>query len=175
MLQIAEAIERRRAKFYVQEALLFKTGRQYDLCHKLANRSVKYAELWAQKSKQHANETGEFETFDPNDYVQSNPFVMAGLTWGGSLRDFDRKLTGRESEEQILKDAIRRSYELMIFYEGLKDFACDPATWTIIDIIISREIHYVSGIEKLMEKAREGNPVNLDYNTGNGVIKGGAK
>ena len=160
VLQIAEAIELKRARFYVQAALLFKTSRQNDLCHKLANRSAKYAKFWAQKRKQHSDETGEYSTFDPNDYIRSNPFMMAGLTWGGSLWGYTGKFSGGETAGQILKDAMRRSHELMIFYEGLKDFACDPATWAVIDTAISREVHYINSIEKLIKHIGEGNFVN---------------
>jgi len=80
IFQIAEVVERRRAKFYVNWAQLFETDEQRDMCYKLANRSARHAMLWAEKRKQHSSETGKFGTFDPDDYVRSNPFVMVGLT-----------------------------------------------------------------------------------------------
>ena len=47
--------------------------------------------------------------------------------------------TGKENRRQILKDAIRRSNEVVIFYGGLKDFARDPASKDTIDRIIREE------------------------------------
>jgi hypothetical protein len=53
VLMIAEDIEHRRAKFYVQGALLFEAGRQRYLCYKLANWSVRHEKFWAEKRRQH--------------------------------------------------------------------------------------------------------------------------
>jgi rubrerythrin len=168
ILQIAEAIERRRAKFYVKWATLFGAGERCDLCYKLANRSLRHVKRWAEKRKRHSSETGEFGTFDPNDYVRSNPFVMAGLTWCGRSEDRSRKLTGKESKDKILKDALQRSKELMIFFEGLKEFAYDPVAWSVIDRIIGSETHYIGDVERLFEQSMLHNSVNCCRKPQNG-------
>jgi rubrerythrin len=159
ILQIAEVIEHRQAKFYFKWAQLFETDEQCALCHKLANRNARHAKLWAEKRKQHSSETGEFGIFDPNDYVRSNPFVMAGLTWCGKSESRSRKLTGKESKDKILKDALQRAKELVIFFEGLKEFAYGPAAWTIIDRIIGRESHCIGDIERLIKQSMLHNSV----------------
>lgn len=53
------------------------------------------------------------------------------------------RLTGGESREQIIKDAIRRAKEAIIFYAGLKDFARDPASKDTIDKIIKEENRHI--------------------------------
>ena len=50
------------------------------------------------------------------------------------------QFTGKEDRRQILKDAIRRSNEVVIFYNGLKDFARDPASKATLDKIIREEL-----------------------------------
>jgi hypothetical protein len=120
---------------------------------------------WVEKRKQHSNETGEFGTFDPDDYVRSNPFVMAGLTWCGRTERGSRKLTGRESEKEILKDALQRAKELIIFFEGLKEFAHDPVTWIMIDKIIGRESHNVINIESLIKQSGSHDSLNCNHNS----------
>jgi hypothetical protein len=162
LLEIAEAVERRRARFYVQKAPLFEDAGSRELCFKLANWSVRHAEFWAQKRKKHSSETGECEAFDPNDYVRSNPAVMAGLTWCAKPRGSAGKLTGTESQRQILSDALQRSKELLTFYDGLKEFAHDPATWAVIDTIISRETNYIGTIDRLITHTRHHNPLNCE-------------
>lgn len=77
--------------------------------------------------------------FDPDNYVLSNPQVMSGLTWFGTKQDGADRLTGRENKRQVLKDALRRANEVIIFYRGLKDFARDPATEQMVDRIIHEE------------------------------------
>ena len=159
ILQIAEKIERKRARFYIQIEQRFENNGPRDLCYSLAVRSLRYAKFWTEKRIQHSNETGDFGTFDPNDYVQSNPVVMAGLTNFGKSRGSTSKFTGKESQEQILRDAMRRSYELKIFYEGLKDFSSDPNTNFTIDKIICSESKYINIIGNLIKRIRERNTV----------------
>jgi hypothetical protein len=157
ILQIVEKIELKRAGFYVQIALRFENSGPRDLCYSLAGRSQRYAKFWAEKRLQHSNETGDFGTFDPNDYVRSNPVVMAGLTNFGNSRSSISKFTGKESQEQILRDTIRRSYELKIFYEGLKEFSFNPETNFILDKIICSESKYINVIGNLIRRIREKN------------------
>jgi hypothetical protein len=89
--------------------------------------------------KRFSEKTGEFGTFDPDDYVLSNPQVMSGLAGYDTKQDEAGRLTGKENRRQILKTAIRRANEVVIFYGGLKDFARDPASKGTIDRIISEE------------------------------------
>jgi rubrerythrin len=86
-----------------------------------------------------SEKTGEFGTFDPDNYVLSNPQVMSSLAGSSSKAGVIDRFTGKETRRQILKDAIRRSNEVIIFYGGLKDFARDPASEDTIDRIIREE------------------------------------
>lgn len=77
----------------------------------------------------------------------SNPEVMAGLTSFGTKEDLFSRLTGKETTAQIIRDVIRRTNEVIIFYRGLKDFARDPASREVIDKILreqGREIRFLN-------------------------------
>ena len=139
VLEIAEQIEHKGARFYLKTAELFADPDLRDLYYKLANWKAKHEQIWARMKKRFAEKTGEFGTFDPDNYVLSNPEVMAGLTWFGTKQDAPGRITGRETRDQILRDAVRRANEVIIFYRGLKDFARDPATEEVIDKIIREE------------------------------------
>ncbi len=78
-------------------------------------------------------------TYDPDNHVLSHPEVMAGLSWFGTRADRARPLTGREKEEEILRDAVKRENAVIAFYQGLKDFAQDAAGTDIVDKIIAKE------------------------------------
>ena len=139
ILQIAEQIEHKSATFYLKAAELFADGDLRDVLYRLATWKAKQEKIWARMRQRFSEKTGEFGTFDPDNYVLSNPQVMSGLAGFGMSLDRADRLTGREDKRQILKTAIRRSNETVIFYGGLKDFARDPASKDVIDRIIRQE------------------------------------
>ena len=139
ILEIAEQIEHKGAKFYLKAAELFPDADLRDLLYRLATWKAKHEKIWVRMRKRFSEKTGEFGTFDPDDYVLSNPQVMSGLAGYGMKQDETNRLTGKENRRQILKTAIRRANEVVIFYSGLKDFARDPASKDTIDRIISEE------------------------------------
>jgi rubrerythrin len=139
VLQIAERVERKAAKFYLKTAQRFEDPELRDVYYRLANWKVKHEKMWARMRKRFSEKTGELGTFDPDNYVLSNPEVMAGLTGFGTKHGSIAELTGRETKKQVLLDALRRSTEVVAFYQGLKDFARDPAGQQVIDRIVRQE------------------------------------
>jgi len=151
ILQIAEQIAHRGAKFYLKTAELFADPERRDIYYKLANWKARHEKILVQRRKRFSEKTGQFGTFDPDNYVLSNPHVMAGLTWFGIKRDTLRNPTGRESKGEILKDAVRRENEDIIFYKGLKDFARDQATKDAIDKVIKEENSHIHTLTLLLQ------------------------
>ncbi len=139
ILQIAEQIEHKSATFYLKAAELFEDANLRDVLYRLATWKARHEKLWARMRKRSSEKTGEFGTFDPDNYVLSNPQVMSGLTGLGMRPEGGDRLTGKENRQQILKLAVRRANEVIIFYGGLKDFARDPASKDTIDRIIREE------------------------------------
>jgi rubrerythrin len=152
ILQIAEQVEHKGAKFYLKTAELFDDPELRDIYYRLASWKARHEKIWARMRKRFSDKTGEFGTFDPDNYVLSNPAVMSGLTWFGTTQEGNIRLTGKETRRQILKDAIRRANEVIIFYQGLKDFARNPASEETIDKIIGEENRQ---IELLMEELKK--------------------
>ena len=153
ILEIAERIELNAARFYLKAAEIFDNPDQRTIYYKLANWRAKHEKLLAQRRKEYSEKTGELGTFDPDDYVLSNPQVMAGLTWLGSKTDHTKELTGQETLKDILHDAIIRADEVIAFYEGLKDFARDPAGKEAIDKIVEEEKQHIRLLtEQLQQK-----------------------
>ncbi|HNS21905.1 MAG TPA: ferritin family protein [Sedimentisphaerales bacterium] len=153
ILQIAEQVEHKGAKFFLKTSELFDDPAVRDIYYRLATWKAKHEKIWARMRKRFSEKTGEFGTFDPDNYVLSNPQVMSGLTWFGTKQEGVNRLTGRESKRQVLKDAIRRANEVIIFYRGLKDFARDPATRQMIDQIIREEDRQIGFLMDEMKSA----------------------
>jgi rubrerythrin len=152
ILQIAEQIDHKAAKFYLKTAESFADANIRDVYYRLAAWKARHEKVWAGMRKQFSEKTGEFGTFDPDNYVLSNPPVMAGLTWFGTHQDAVDRLTGRESKHDVIKDAIRRASEVVIFYEGLKEFARDPASKDTIDKIVHEENRQIQLLTEEMKK-----------------------
>ena len=152
VLEIAEQIEHKGARFFLKSAELFTDPDLRDIYYRLANWKAKHEQIWARMRKRFAEKTGEFGTFDPDNYVLSNPEVMAGLTWFGTKHGTPDRLTGKETKSQILRDAIRRANEVIIFYQGLKDFARDPATEDILDKIVREEAQQIKLLNEELDK-----------------------
>ena len=152
ILEIAERVEHNAARFYLKAAELYDAHDLRDIYYKLANWRAKHEKILTQRRKEYSEKTGELGTFDPDDYVLSNPEVMAGLTWLGSKTDPARGLTGHETKKEILHDAIIRAEEVMAFYEGLKDFARDPAGKGAIDKIVEEEKQNIRLLAEQLEQ-----------------------
>lgn len=165
ILQIAEQVEHKSAKFYLKAAELFADAELRDLLYRLATWKAKHEKLWARMRIRFSEKTGEFGTFDPDNYVLSNPQVMSGLAGSSTQLGIIDRYTGKENRQQILKDAIRRSHEVVIFYGGLKDFARDPASKDTLDRIIREENRQA---QFLLEELQKGSGVG-----GQGAAKRG--
>jgi len=85
---------------------------------------------------------------------KSNPQVMAGLTCFGTDANSKCRPTGYESKSQIIRDAIRRSEGVVIFYHGLKAFAGDPAGQGMIDNMIEEENRYIRLLGRLSARVQ---------------------
>ncbi len=108
ILEIAEQIEHKTAKFYLKAAEVFADADRRDLLYRLATWKAKHEQIWARMRKRFSDKTGEFGTFDPDNYVLSNPEVMSGLAGSSTQFGAIEQFTGKEDRRQILKDAIRR-------------------------------------------------------------------
>jgi rubrerythrin len=139
ILRIAEEVESKAAQFYRQAAARFADEDRRGLCHGLADWRTEHRDAWQCLRRQYSERTGEFGCFDPDNYVLSNPQTMAGLTGFGTDHSGHGRITGGETKEQILYDAIRRSQGIAIFYHGLKEFARGPDSRMMIDNVISEE------------------------------------
>ena len=153
VLQIAEQIENKGARYYLKTAQLFADPEIRDIHYRLANWKAKHVKIWARMRKRFSEKTGEFGTFDPDNYVLSNPEVMAGLAWFGTKQDTPGRLTGKETKRQVLRDAVRRANEAIIFYQGLKDFARDPSTEEVLDKVVREEARQIRLLNEELAKA----------------------
>jgi len=138
ILEIAEKIDHNGAIFYLKTAELFDDPELRNIYYILANWRARHEKILTQRRKRFSEKTGEFGTFDPNNYVLSNPNVMAGLTVFSHKPDSSGRLTGAK--------------EAIFFYDGLKDFARDPASKSTVDKIIKEENRHIRLLNEQLEQ-----------------------
>ena len=143
ILQIAEEVESKAAGFYLLAAGRFADEDRRRLCCDLVEWRAEHRDAWRRLRRQYSERNGECGCFDPNNYVLSNPQTMAGLTGFGTARHGYSRITGGETKEQLLQDAIRKSQGIAIFYHGLKEFARGPDSRMMIDNVISEEDRHI--------------------------------
>ncbi len=158
VLQIAEEVELKGVRFHLKAAERCEDEERRNLYYELANWRAQHRRLWARIRRKYSERTGDFGTFDPNDYVLSNPHVMAGLSCFGTESSCCRP-SADESREQILRDAIQRSRHIAVFYQGLTGFVRTPDCRMMIDNLINEENRHV----RLLTSALESYQVEVSH------------
>jgi hypothetical protein len=139
VFQIAGRIQQNGAEFYLKMAKLFCDFRRRGLCSVLAEQRTEQAKALAEERKRFCDRYGKSVTSGYGDYIMSHPSEMADLAIFSHDQYHAVSLTGRESREEILKDAIGRSEAIIVFFQGLKEFAQDAVTERALDKIIEEE------------------------------------
>ncbi len=158
VLRIAEEVEHKAARFYLKAAERSNDRQRRNICYNLASWRAKHQKAWDRIRREYSQRTGEFGTFDPDNYFLSNPGIMAGLAGFSTDPDSSCRPTGYETPRQLIEDAINRAKGVIIFYHGLKEFAHDPASRTMIDRMISEEDRHIRLLNRSLDRML--NPVN---------------
>jgi len=150
VLQIAETVQHKGSRFYLQAAERFIDPQCSDLCRQLANWRTVEKGIVVRRKKQITRQPEDSWPGDKRDYVSTHPSVMADLEVLADSTGRWARLTGRESTDGILKIAILRAEDAIAFYRGLKEFVRDPAGIEALDMIIREEKSHINAlIEKL--------------------------
>lgn len=155
VLEIAEEVEHKAARFCLKAAERYPDWERRNVYYNLASWRAKHQQGWARIRQEYSEKTGELGTFDPDNYVVSNPQVMAGLSCFGTEANSHGQPSGHETRPQIVHDAIRRSEGVVIFYRGLKEFACDPGSRAMIDNMIEEENRHVRLLHRLLDRIQD--------------------
>jgi len=143
VLKIAERLEHNGRQFYTKMAKLFIETPCRNLCEDLAEfRAGRELTLARQRKLFHEQKAG-FLPNDDLDYFRNHPDVLADLSVFADKFYPHHALTGHESISEIVKDAVARTREAVIFYRGLKDFARNQETKALINQFIEEEIRYI--------------------------------
>ena len=149
--EIAEQIERNGARFYRKAAEMFDDARVSGLFLKLAEWEKVHEELFADMRKQLSEQGRRLRTFDLED-APLDAKAMAGLATFGLTPDPSGELHGAESRQDVLKIAVQKEKDSIVYYTGLKDFVPPDAGRDKIDDVIKEELRHIGILNQALEQ-----------------------
>ena len=151
IFEMAEEIERNGAKFYRRAAELFTQPERHKLFLDLAQMEDTHEQTFAHM-REEMRRSGGATTIDP----VSDPSGEAGLYLqalaSGYVFDANadptESMTGDESIEDILRLAIGREKDSIVFFLGMKDLVSEKLGKDRIDGIIREEMNHITILSK---------------------------
>ena len=143
ILEIAERIEQNGADFYQKAADIFEDPDISRTLLRLAEWEAKHESVFSNMRRQ-VLESGK-KTDANTSYGEnlSDAQVIAGLAVFGIRPKPSDMLSGRENEADIIRVAIEREKDSIVFYTGLKGFAPSEENIKIINSIIEEELEHI--------------------------------
>jgi rubrerythrin len=151
IFEIAVQIERNGAKFYRQAAELFDDSRVHNLFLQLVDWEIVHEQVFADMRNELIAQGPEASTFETESDVIFNARSMAGLAVFGNSMGPSVELTGKESVTDVLRTAIEKEKDSIIFYTGLKDFVSVKTAKDKIADIIKEEMRHINILKQSLE------------------------
>ncbi len=149
IFEIAEQIEESGAVFYRKAAGLFNNPQTNRIFLQLADWEIKHKKLFSDMRKQLV----ESKTFEHNGKV-SDLSLLAGLSVFAIRPNPRDTFSGSEDEITVIKSAIEKEKDSVVFYSGLKEYVPDTADKETIDKVIKEEIHHIGILGRLYRRKR---------------------
>ena len=151
VFEIAEKIERNGIKFYRKAASISDDAEIQELFLRLADWEIQHEKIFAKMKKEIVGSNAESMSFRPDETLP-DPKVMAGLAIFGIRAEPTEELSGKEDRIDILKFAVEKEKDSIVFYNGLKDFLSRASDLDQIDRIIKEEMNHVRILNESLER-----------------------
>jgi rubrerythrin len=151
VFEIAEQIERNGTNFYIRAAELFDDPKTNELFLRLAEWERQHEQTFAQMKEQLSEQDGQQSALEPDD-LMPNPGIMAGLAVFGIRSDPAKELHGRQNRTDILRRAVEKEKDSIVFYQGLKGFVPAEANKEKIDDIIKEEMKHIVILDQSLKE-----------------------
>ena len=149
--EIARHIERNGATFYRGAAAIFTNPDLRKLLVHLAEWETEHEQTFSVMKKQIAGSNIASTSFGSEETLP-DPKVMAGLAVFGIRPDPTEELNGKEDQATILRKAVAKEKDSIVFYNGLKDFLSDAADRDQVDRIIAEEMQHIRILQESLNQ-----------------------
>ena len=151
VFEIAEQIERNGIDFYIRAAELFDDPDTRQMFLRLAEWEKQHEQIFARMKEQLSEQNQLPRTSEPEDFLP-DPRVMAGLAVFGIRSDPTRELHGRQNRTDVLRRAVEKEKDSVVFYHGLKEFVPAEADKKKIDDIIKEEMKHIVILDQSLKQ-----------------------
>lgn len=151
IFEIAEQIERNGTNFYIRAAELFDDPETSRMFLRLAEWEKQHEQVFAQMKQQLSEKDQQQRAPEPDDLLP-DPRVMAGLAVFGIRSDPEKELHGRQNKTDILRRAVEKEKDSIVFYHGLKEFVPVEADKEKIDDIIKEEMKHIVILDQSLKE-----------------------
>ena len=155
IFEMAEQIERNGAIFYRHAGNLMPENSQIrQLFLSLTNMEVKHEQIFASMRKNILKQKGmdSITDFDPEGLAGMYLRAMADGHVFDLAKPQDKYFTGKETLEDILKMAIGREKDSIIFYLGIKEAVTKDFGQDRVDSIIKEEMSHIAYLNREIAK-----------------------
>lgn len=143
VLEIAEKIERNGAKFYRKAAVICDDPGTSRFFVKLAQWEARHVEIFRRMKKELTERSWDAGRPDPGRLDGQDAQAMAALAVFGIRADPADELNGDESREAILRLAIEKEKDSIVYYTGLKGFVPRDVDRQVVNDVIEEEMKHV--------------------------------
>ena len=151
VFEIAEQIERNGTDFYIRAAELFDDPDTCQMFRRLAEWEAEHEQTFARMKRQ-LSEQSRQESTSEADVLLPDPRVMAGLAVFGIRTDPSEELRGRQEARDIIRRAVEKEKDSIVFYHGLKEFVPAEAGKEKIDDIIKEEMRHIVTLDQSLKQ-----------------------
>ncbi len=151
IFEIAEQIERNAVTFYRRAATLFDDPDISERFLELAEWEAEHETTFMEMKQKMFGTNPALTSFRPGE-TKPDPKVMAGLAVFGIRAEPTEELNGRESQDDILRRAVEKEKDSIVFYNGLKDFLSNASDQDSIDSIITEEMKHIRILHESLNK-----------------------
>jgi len=152
LIEMAEKIEEDGQKFYSKAAEFFDNPHIQDLLIKLAKWENKHKTRFANLREQISDLDQQESNIDSDDDLTLYLQAMEGLDIFTATEDTTDKLTGNERMKEVLKIALRKEKDSIIYFVALKAFVPTETGKKKIDDIIKEELRHIAILNKSIKE-----------------------
>jgi len=144
VLRIAEQIEHNGAEFYRKASENLSDERNKKLLVDLSDWEQQHEKTFATMRAELAGAEREAMVFDPQGETAAYLKALADHRVFDVSVDPSKRLTGRESAEEIIRLALGAEKDSIVFYLGMKDMVSARQGKDKIDAIIKEEMSHIT-------------------------------
>jgi len=152
VLEIAERIERNGSRFYRRAAAICTAPSLSTLLVELAQWESQHIKVFKDMKERSIEQKWEIGDLAPDRVGSLDARALAGLAVFGIQPNPADELTGHESRADILRLAIEKEKDSIVYYTGLKDLMPYEQDRKVVEEIIQEEMRHVRILSQSLEQ-----------------------